>query len=49
MYFPKVYRKSKQNDTRKPNKVFRMWLKHFYNLKAIHIFCVFAQYIVKTA
>ena len=25
-----------------------LWLKHFYSLKAIDIFCVFSQFIVKT-
>ena len=26
----------------------KLWLKHFYSLKAIDIFCVFSQFIMKT-
>ena len=26
----------------------KLWFKHFYNLKAIDIFCAFSHYIVKT-
>ena len=26
----------------------KLWLKHFYSLKAIDIFCLFSQFIVKT-
>ena len=50
MYFSQGFRGSPNETTQGTRQSIshKLWLKHFYSLKAIDIFCVFLQYIVKT-